>query len=74
MQQQLDDLAIDWTSPADPRLVQYLGRVEREGATEAVIQSGPRRVQMPHDQVFWLGSVCGPDRGLCRLVTQVGHA
>jgi hypothetical protein len=69
----LDDLALDWRL-SDPRLVHYLGRIVDAEGPKAVIAVQNGEARLAHEQVFWLGAVCGGSRAPCRLVREVGTA
>ena len=70
----LSKLAIDWRG-SQPKLVNYLGRIEVQGVWSAVITTPDEgSATVNHDAVFWLGVAAGRGAGLCRFVRQVGQA
>jgi hypothetical protein len=70
----LTNWALDWRQ-AQPRLVPYIGRVERGEKSFALISpSATGDAAVPHELVFWLGAAAPRGDEFHRIVWQVGHA
>jgi hypothetical protein len=66
--------AIDWRA-TQPKLVQYMGRLEQGDKEFALIASAAAgETTVPHESVFWLGAAAARGQGFHRFVWQLGHA